>query len=111
MKQSLILDIVRRCQKDSGDRQAFDQFYQAVFPYVRLYVRALRLPTAPLAEEDIIQDMFLKLMERFPGVRFKNESHFLGYLKPSANTMSSTSSASMKSMPSRNLLKIWAYEI
>ena len=81
MNSPSILDIVRRCQANSGDREAFDLFYRSLFPYVRLYVRAFRIPTAPLGEEDIIQDIFLKLMERFPEIRFKNQSHFLGYLK------------------------------
>jgi RNA polymerase sigma-70 factor (ECF subfamily) len=81
MSQSSILDIVRRCQKNPGDRDAFDLFYRIFFPYVRLYTRTFRLPTSPLSDEDIIQEIFLKLMEHFPEIRFKNDSHFLGYLK------------------------------
>ena len=81
MPQSSILDIVRRCQGDPHDRNAFDLFYRTFYPYVRLYTRAFRLPHTPLSDEDIIQDIFLKLMEHFPEVPFKNENHFLGYLK------------------------------
>lgn len=81
MNPSSILDIVRRCQSHPGDREAFDLFYRALFPYVRLYVRVFRIPSAPLGEEDIVQDIFLKLMERFPEIHFKTETHFLGYLK------------------------------
>src|SRR5207249_5949033 len=46
MNSPSILDIVRRCQANSGDREAFDLFYRSLFPYVRLYVRAFRIPTA-----------------------------------------------------------------
>jgi RNA polymerase sigma factor (sigma-70 family) len=81
MAETSILEIVRRCQTDPDDRDAFDLFYRTLYPYVRLYTRAFRLPHAPLSDEDIIQDIFLKLMEHFPVIRFKNESHFLGYLK------------------------------
>jgi DNA-directed RNA polymerase specialized sigma24 family protein len=81
MANTSILDIVRRCQADPDDRDAFDVFYRTFYPYVRLYTRAFRLPQAPLSDEDVVQDIFLKLMEHFPEVRFKNESHFLGYLK------------------------------
>ena len=81
MLKTSILDIVRRCQSDPDDRGAFDVFYRTFYPYVRLYTRAFRLPQAPLSDEDIIQDIFLKLMEHFPEIQFKNESHFLGYLK------------------------------
>ena len=81
MSEPSILEIVRRCQKNPQDREAFDLFYRSLFPFVRLYVRAFRLPTAPLGEEDIIQDIFVKLMERFPEVTFKSDKHFLGYLK------------------------------
>jgi RNA polymerase sigma factor (sigma-70 family) len=81
MAKTSILDIVRRCQADPDDRDAFDVFYRTFYPYVRIYTRAFRLPQAPLSDEDVIQDIFLKLMEHFPEIRFKNESHFLGYLK------------------------------
>jgi RNA polymerase sigma factor (sigma-70 family) len=81
MSEPSLLDIVRRCQKNPQDRQAFDLFYRAFYPYVRLYVRVFRLPITSVSDEDLIQDIFLKLMERFPEVRFNNEGHFLGYLK------------------------------
>jgi RNA polymerase sigma factor (sigma-70 family) len=81
MAKASILDIVRRCQSDPDDRGAFDAFYRTFYSYVRVYTRAFRLPHAPLSEEDIIQEVFLKLMEHFPEIHFKNESHFLGYLK------------------------------
>jgi len=81
MAKTPILDIVRRCQSDPDDRDAFDVFYQTFYPYMRLYTRAFRLPHAPLSEEDVIQEVFLRLMEHFPEIRFNNESHFLGYLK------------------------------
>jgi len=81
MAKTSILDIVRRCQSEPDDRDAFDFFYRTFYPYVRLYTRAFRLPHAPLSEEDIIQEVFLRLMEHFPEIRFKTESHFLGYLK------------------------------
>jgi RNA polymerase sigma factor (sigma-70 family) len=81
MAKSSILEIVRRCQSDPNDRDAFDLFYRTFYPYVRLYTRAFRLPHTPLSDEDLIQDIFLKLMEHFPEIRFKNENHFLGYLK------------------------------
>lgn len=81
MSELSVLEIVRRCQADPEDRFAFDSFYRAFYPYVLLYVHAFRLPSAPLTDEDIVQDIFLRLMEHFPEVRFKNERHFLGYLK------------------------------
>ena len=81
MAQTSILDIVRRCQRNPHDRDAFDLFYRTLYPYVRLYTRAFRLQTAPLSEEDVIQEIFLKLMEHFPEVPFKNENQFLAYLK------------------------------
>jgi len=81
MSAAFTLEIVRKCQRNPEDREAFDEFYRALYPYVRLYVRAYRLPVASLSDEDIIQDIFLKLMEKFPEAQFKNESHFLGYLK------------------------------
>jgi RNA polymerase sigma factor (sigma-70 family) len=81
MSKSLTLDIVRRCQNDPDDRDAFDLFYRTLNPYVRLYIRTFRLANAALSEEDIIQEIFLKLMEHFPEIQFKNDSHFLGYLK------------------------------
>jgi RNA polymerase sigma factor (sigma-70 family) len=81
MSKTPTLDIVRRCQDDPDDRDAFDLFYRTFYPYVRLYTRAFRLANVPLSEEDIIQEIFLKLMEHFPEIQFKNESHFLGYLK------------------------------
>lgn len=81
MAKTSILDIVRRCQADPDDRDAFDAFYRTFYPYVRLYTRTFRLPQAAVSDEDIIQDIFLKLMEHFPEIHFKNESHFLGYLK------------------------------
>jgi len=81
MSKTPILDIVRRCQCDPDDRDAFDLFYRTFYPYVRLYTRAYRLPSVALSEEDIIQEIFLKLMEHFPEIQFKNDSHFLGYLK------------------------------
>jgi RNA polymerase sigma factor (sigma-70 family) len=81
MKQPATLEIVRRCQENPNDREAFDLFYRAFYPYVRLYMRAFRPPVAVLSDEDLIQDVFLHLMEHFPEVEFKNESHFLGYLK------------------------------
>jgi DNA-directed RNA polymerase specialized sigma24 family protein len=77
MKQLATLEIVRRCQKDPNDREAFDLFYRAFYPYVRLYMRAFRPPVAVLSEEDLIQDVFLNLMEHFPEVHFKSENHFL----------------------------------
>jgi len=81
MSKTPTLDIVRRCQSDPDDREAFDVFYRTFYPYVRLYTRAFRLANVPLSEEDIIQEIFLKLMEHFPEIQFKNDSHFLGYLK------------------------------
>ncbi len=81
MAKTSILDTVRRCQSDPDDRDAFDFFYRTFYPYVRLYTRTFRLPNAPLSEEDIIQEVFLRLMEHFPEIRFNSESHFLGYLK------------------------------
>lgn len=81
MAKPSILDIVRRCQRDPHDRPAFDLFYRTLYPYVRLYTRAFRLPTAPLTEEDVVQEIFLKLMEHFPEIAFKNENEFLAYLK------------------------------
>src|SRR5215469_13377134 len=81
MSGSSILEIVRRCQRNPQDREAFDLFYRTFYPYVRLYARAFRLPTAPMSDEDVVQDIFLKLMERFPEIHFQSESHFLGYLK------------------------------
>jgi RNA polymerase sigma factor (sigma-70 family) len=81
MAQTSILDTVRRCQRNPHDRDAFDLFYRALYPYVRLYTRAFRLQTAPLSEEDVIQAIFLKLMEHFPEIPFKNENQFLAYLK------------------------------
>jgi RNA polymerase sigma factor (sigma-70 family) len=81
MIQISILGVVRRCQRDPGDREAFDLFYRTLFPYVRLYTRAFRLQTAPLTEEDVIQEIFLKLMEHFPETSFENENQFLAYVK------------------------------
>lgn len=81
MTHPSILEIVRRCQRNPNDREAFDLFYRNLYPYVRLYARAFRLPTAPVTEEDVIQEIFLKLMERFPEAQFQNENQFLGYLK------------------------------
>jgi RNA polymerase sigma factor (sigma-70 family) len=81
MTQPSILEIVRRCQQHPNDRKAFDLFYRNLYPYVRLYARAFRLPTAPVTEEDVIQEIFLKLMEKFPETDFQNENQFLGYLK------------------------------
>jgi RNA polymerase sigma factor (sigma-70 family) len=81
MSKTPTLDIVRRCQNDPDDRDAFDLFYRTFYPYVRLYTRAFRLANMPLSEDDIIQEIFLKLMEHFPEIQFKNDSHFLGYLK------------------------------
>jgi RNA polymerase sigma factor (sigma-70 family) len=81
MAETSILEIVRRCQRNPRDRAAFDLFYRALYPYVRLYTRAFRLPTAPLSEEDVIQDIFLKLMEHFPEVAFESDNQFLAYVK------------------------------
>jgi RNA polymerase sigma factor (sigma-70 family) len=81
MPEPSILDIVRRCQRNPNDREAFDLFYRTLYQYVRLYTRAFHLPTAPLSEEDIVQEIFLKLMEHFPEIQFRSESHFLGYLQ------------------------------
>jgi len=81
MAQTPILEIVRRCQSHPDDREAFDFFYRTLYPYVRLYTRAYRLQTAPLTDEDVIQEIFLKLMENFPEIRFESENQFLAYVK------------------------------
>lgn len=81
MRPLSAIEIIRRCQQDVGDRDAWDAFYRLFYPYVLTYVRAFRLPSASLGEDDVAQEIFLKLIEYFPEVRFQSEPHFRSYLK------------------------------
>ena len=75
------IEIVRRCQQDPRDRAAWDALYRLFYPYVLVHARAFRLPSTPLGEEDVVQEVFLKLIEHFPQVKFENERHFRAYLR------------------------------
>jgi RNA polymerase sigma factor (sigma-70 family) len=81
MREPDALEVVRRCQRVPSDRNAWDAFYRVYYPYVLVYVRAFRLPYVPLGEQDMVQEIFLKLLEHFPDVEFETERHFRSYLK------------------------------
>jgi RNA polymerase sigma factor (sigma-70 family) len=81
MREPDALEVIRRCQRVPSDRNAWDAFYRFYYPYVLVYVRAFRLPNVPLGEQDMVQEIFLKLLERFPEIEFETERHFRSYLK------------------------------
>jgi RNA polymerase sigma-70 factor (ECF subfamily) len=78
---SEILRVIRRCRSDVNDREAWDALYRAYYPYVLFYARAFRLPWAGIGDEDVANEIFLKMIERFPEVEFSSERHFRNYLR------------------------------
>ncbi len=81
MKEPEALEILRRCREDPSDRDSWDAFYRVYHPYVLLYVRVFRPLSAPITDEDAVQEIFLKLIEHLPEIEFKTEWHFRSYLK------------------------------
>lgn len=72
-----VLDPEILCRARRGDRNAHDAIYQR---YARAcYTLAMRILGQPAAAEDVVQDVFLRVMDRLSG--FRGEAPFGAWLK------------------------------
>ena len=82
--EKLLLKIIEECRLGKAKKKDWEELYRYCFPQIYLYLKAnwmkFSIPIVITELEDITQDVFIKLIEKFPEVRFHSLEDFNGYL-------------------------------
>ena len=81
--EEYFIKIIEKCRLDKANKKEWEELYKYCFRKIYLLLKGIALKMGyPITDlEDITQDIFIKLIEKFPDIKFQSKEKFNQYLR------------------------------
>jgi RNA polymerase sigma factor (sigma-70 family) len=83
-KDEYLLSIIEKCRLGKSKKKEWEELYKYSFPQIYLFLKVAQLKFGFFESitglEDVVQDVFVKLIKKFPDKQFQSLEKFNNYL-------------------------------